>query len=148
VLVLDDLVRACSGAHVVCATTPSPDPVVVRTALDGGTHVNSVGFNSSGREVDGATVADAVVVVESRTAVLAPPPAGSNDIRVPIEEGLITEAHVTELGELVAGTKPGRQADDQLTLYKSVGIAAQDVAAAALVLRAARDRGAGTTVDI
>ncbi len=149
VVALDSFDRACSGARVVCATTHSPDPVVVRTALDVGTHVNSVGYNTAGREVDGDTVARALVVVESRAAVLAPPPSGSNDIRVATEEGLITEDHVTtEIGELVAGTKPGRRSDDQLTLYKSVGIAAQDVAAAALVLRAARDRGIGTTVDL
>ena len=112
--------------------------------------MNSVGYNTAGREVDARTVADALVVVESRPAVLAPPPSGSNDIRVPIEQGLITEDHVTtELGELVAGTKPGRaRSDDQLTLYRSVGVAAQDVAAAMLVLRAARDRGMGTTVDL
>jgi alanine dehydrogenase len=111
--------------------------------------VNSVGYNTAGREVDGGTVADALVVVESRAAVLAPPPSGSSDIRIAIEEGRITTDHVaTELGELVAGSKRGRRSDDQLTLYKSVGIAAQDVAAAALVLRAARDLGTGTTVDL
>ena len=149
VVALDTLDGACSGADVVCATTHSPDPVVVRTAIAPGTHVNSVGYNASGREVDDGTIADALVVVESRAAVLAPLPSGSNDIRIPIDEGLITEDHVaTELGELVVGNKPGRTSDDQLTLYKSVGIAAQDVAAAAMVQRAARARGAGTTVDL
>jgi ornithine cyclodeaminase/alanine dehydrogenase-like protein (mu-crystallin family) len=149
VVAVDHFDRACSGAQVVCATTHSPDPVVVRTALDPGTHVNSVGYNTAGREVDGDTVAEALVVVESKAAVLALPPSGSNDIRVAIAEGRITEDHVsTELGQLIAGTRQGRRSDDQLTLYKSVGIAAQDVAAAALVLRVARDRGVGTTVDL
>lgn len=149
VVTVDGFGRACSGAQVVCATTHSPDPVVVRNALDPGTHVNSVGFSTTGREVDSQTVADALLVVESRAAILAPPPSGSNDIRIPISEGLITEAHLhAELGELVAGSKRGRASDDQLTLYKSVGIAAQDVAAAALVLRAARERGLGTTVAL
>jgi ornithine cyclodeaminase/alanine dehydrogenase-like protein (mu-crystallin family) len=149
VVTVDGFDRACSGAHVVCATTHSSDPVVVRTALDAGTHVNSIGFSNTGREVDSQTVADALLVVESRAAILAPPPSGSNDIRIPIAEGLITEAHLhAEVGELVAGKKRGRTADDQLTLYKSVGVAAQDVAAAALVLRAARERGIGTHVEL
>ena len=149
VTAIDEHSRACAGADVICATTHSPDPVVLRSALDRGVHVTSVGYNTAGREVDSRTVADALLVVESRAAVLAPPPSGSNDIRIPIEEGLINEHHIhAEIGELVAGDKPGRTADDQITLYKSVGIAAQDVAAAALVIRAARDRGIGTEVAL
>jgi ornithine cyclodeaminase len=149
VLAVEGFDLACAGANVICATTHSPDPVVSRSTIDPGVHVNSVGYNAAGREIDSRTVADAVLVVESRAAVLAPPPSGSTDIRVPIEEGLITEAHIhAELGELVAGGKHGRTSRDQLTLYKSVGVAAQDVAAAALVLRAARARGVGVHVDL
>jgi ornithine cyclodeaminase len=148
IVTVDAFDHACPGAQVVCATTHSPDPVVVRSALDPGTHVNSVGFSNAGREVDSQTVADARLVVESRAAILAPPPSGSNEIRIPIEEGLISASHLLELGELVAGTRRGRTSDDQLTLYKSVGVAAQDVAAAALVLRSARERGIGTHVEL
>jgi alanine dehydrogenase len=140
--------EACDGADVVCATTHSPEPVVVRDRLAPGVHVTSVGYNAAGREVDSRTVADALVVVESRDAVLAPPPAGANEIRVPIEEGLVTAGDVHEIGEIVAGTRPGRTSDGQVTLYKSVGVAAQDVAAATLVLAAARERGAGVEVGI
>jgi ornithine cyclodeaminase len=146
---VDDNLQACTGADVICATTHSPDPVVSRAAVVPGTHVTSVGYNTAGRELDSRTVADALLVVESRAAVLAPPPSGSTDIRIPIEEGLITEHHIhAEIGEIVARDRPGRTSDDQLTLYKSVGIAAQDVAGAALVLRAARDRGVGTEVAL
>jgi len=149
VVTVDSFDVACSGANVICATTHSPDPVVSRSTLDPGVHVNSVGYNAAGREIDSRTVADALLVVESRAAVLAPPPSGSTDIRVPIEEGLIAEAHIhAELGELVAGVRAARTSRDQLTLYKSVGIAAQDVAAAALVLRAAQERGVGVHVDL
>jgi alanine dehydrogenase len=141
--------EACHGADIVCATTHSPTPVVRREHLSAGTHVTSVGYNTAGREVDSATVAEALVVVESREAVLAAPPSGSNDLRVPIEEGLIGPDHIhAELGELVAGTRPGRTSPRQLTLYKSIGVAAQDVAAAALVLAAARSTGAGVNVDL
>jgi alanine dehydrogenase len=140
---------ACRAADIVCATTHSPEPIVHREFLRTGTHVTSVGYNTAGREVDSATVASSIVVVESRAAALAAPPAGANDLRVPIEEGLIGPEHIhAEIGELVAGIRPGRTSPDQITLYKSVGIAAQDVAGAALVLAAAQAHGAGRTIDM
>ncbi|MFD0384993.1 hypothetical protein ACFQ2B_30345 [Streptomyces stramineus] len=78
-----------------------------------------------------------------------PFPAGSNDLLQPIRDGVITAAHAgTELGELVARTRPGRTSPDQITLYKSVGVAVQDAAAAALVLTAARERGAGREIAL
>jgi alanine dehydrogenase len=141
-----DAVRA---ADVVCACTHSADPVVRRDWLRDGTHVNSVGYNTAGREVDGETVAAALVVVESRAAALAPPPGGSNDLLWPIRDGLIDATHVhAELGELVSGARQGRADASQLTLYKSVGVAVEDAAAAALVLRLARERGVGTNITI
>jgi len=141
--------EAIAGADVVSATTHSPEPVVRREWLSPGTHVTSVGYNTAGREIDSATFRDALLVVESRAAALAPPPAGSNDIAMAIAEGAITSDHVhAELGELVAGTRPGRTDARQITLYKSVGVAVQDAAAAALVLDAARRRGAGRDVAL
>lgn len=141
-----DAVRA---ADVVCACTHSADPVVQRAWLRDGTHVNSVGFNTAGREVDGETVAAALVVVESRAAALAPPPGGSNDLQWAIRDGLIDATHVhAELGELVSGAREGRADAAQLTLYKSVGVAVEDAAAAALVLRLARERGVGKNITI
>jgi len=139
---------ACDGADVVCATTHALEPVVRREWLAAGTHVTSVGFDPQGREVDDATVADALVVVESRAAALSAPPAGSNDLIQPIARGLIEADRIVEVGELVAGTRPGRTAAEQLTLYKSVGVAVQDGAAATLVLEAARERGAGREVEL
>lgn len=140
--------EALAGAEIVCATTHSREPVVRRGWLSPGAHVNSVGF-TDGVEVDAATVVDAVVVVESRAAVLGAYPAGSNDIAWPIRDGLITPEHIhAEVGELVSGTRPGRTSPEQITLYKSVGIAVQDAAAAALVLAAARERGIGTEVEL
>jgi alanine dehydrogenase len=144
-----DYADACAGADVVCATTHSPDPVVRLGDLEPGAHVTSVGYNLAGREVDSETVAAAVVVVESRAAILAPPPSGSNDLRIPIEEGLIGPDHIyAEIGELVAGTRPVPVPGERITLYKSVGIAAQDVAAAHLVLERATAAGVGTTVEL
>ena len=144
-----DIAQAVREADVVCACTHSAEPVVRREWLKPGVHVNSVGYNTAGREVDGATFRDALVVVESRAATLAPPPAGSNDIAMAIAEGAMTREHVhAELGELVSGARPGRANATQITLYKSVGVAVQDAAAAAMVLEAARKSGVGRTIDL
>jgi alanine dehydrogenase len=141
--------QAVREADVVCACTHSAEPVVRREWLKPGAHVNSVGYNTAGREVDGATFRDALLVVESRSATLAPPPAGSNDIAMAIAEGAMTREHVhAELGELVSGARPGRADASQITLYKSVGVAVQDAAAAAMVLEAARKAGVGRTIDL
>jgi ornithine cyclodeaminase len=135
---------AMAGADIVCAATHATEPVVRREWLRLGTHVTSVGYNPEGREVDDATVADSLVCVESRSAALAPFPAGSNDLL-----GVITAEQVhAELGELVAGTRPGRTSPDQITLYKSVGVAVQDAAAAVLVLTAARQQGVGLEISL
>ncbi len=128
--------EAVRGADLVAATTHSPEPVVQREWLKPGAHITSVGVNPHGRELAGEVVRDALVVVESRAAALAAFPAGSNDLLWPIRDRLIDESHIhAELGEIVAGSKPGRTNPKQLTLYKSVGIAVQDAAAAAVVLR-------------
>jgi ornithine cyclodeaminase len=143
---IEDAVRA---ADVVCACTHSAEPVVRREWVRPGTHVNSVGYNTAGREVDGETVAAALLVVESRAAALATPPGGSNDLLWPIRDKLIDAAHVhAELGELVSGVRKGRSDETQITLYKSVGVAVEDAAAAALVLRLAHERGVGRTIEM
>jgi alanine dehydrogenase len=140
---VDSYEDAVRGADVIAATTHSTEPIVRRAWLSPGAHVNSVGLNPSGREVDEETVADALLVVESRDSALSPPPAGAPEL-VGIQPG---QVHA-ELGELVAGTRPGRSSQDQITLYKSVGVAVQDAAAAALVLSAARERSAGREIEL
>ncbi len=135
--------EAIRGADVVAAATHAVEPVVRREWLDPGTHVNSVGLNPSGRELDAATVDEATLVVESRDSALAPPPAGAPEL-VGVDPA---DVHA-DLGELVSGARPGRTSRDELTLYKSVGVAVQDAAAAALVLSAARERGTGREVDL
>jgi len=146
---VDTYAEAIRDADVVSAATHSAEPVVRREWLADGAHVTSVGYNTAGREVDGATFRDALLVVESRSAALAPPPAGSNDIAMAIAEGAMTREHVhAELGELVSGARPGRGSAAQITLYKSVGVAVQDAAAAAMVLEAARRDGVGRVIDL
>jgi ornithine cyclodeaminase len=140
---VDSWEDALRGADVVAAATHAAEPIVRRHWLTPGVHVNSVGANPSGRgEVDAATIAAALVAVESRGSTLAPPPAGAPEFA----DG--DHGEVVELGELVSGSRPGRSSADQITLYKSVGVAVQDVAAAALVLAAARGRSMGRAIEL
>jgi ornithine cyclodeaminase/alanine dehydrogenase-like protein (mu-crystallin family) len=141
---------AVRAAQIVCTTTHAAQPVLRREWLRPGTHINSVGYNTSGDgELDTATIQQALVVVESRAAALAPPPAGAVELRRAIELQAIDAGHIAaEIGQVAAGTVPGRTSDTQLTVYKSVGVAAQDAAAAALILAAAQQRGVGTSVSL
>lgn len=137
---VEDAVRT---ADIVCAATHASSPVVCRRWVRPGTHVNSVGYNTAGEgEVDAETIRDAIVVVESRAAVLAPPPSGAVELRG------IADDQLVELGELAAGDATGRRTDADITLYKSVGVAVQDAAAAALVLAGALAAGVGTDVPM
>lgn len=140
--------EAISGADVVCGATYATEPAIRREWLRPGAHVTSVGFNPRGREVDDATVAASLLFVDSRREALTTEPR-NRDLADPIERGLITPDHiVAELGDVVAGSHPGRTSDEQITLYKAVGVAVQDAAAVALVLAAARERGAGREVEV
>jgi alanine dehydrogenase len=146
---VESYAEALDGALIACATTHADRPVVRREWLADGVHVTSVGYNAAGRELDDATVRDALVCVESRAAALAPYPAGTNDLLEPIRDGVISLEHVhAELGELVSGVVGGRSSAGQITLYKSVGVAVQDAVAAALVIAAARDRGVGQHITL
>ena len=129
--------EALRGADVVAATTHADAPVVRRAWLDAGVHVNSVGLNPAGREVDEATVREATLVVESRASSFAPPPAGAPELVG------VDPSRAAELGE-----RPQRRSPEEITLYKSVGVAVQDAAAAALVLEAARSQGAGREIEL
>ena len=145
----DSFEEAVSGADIVCACTHADSPVLKGKWLDDGAHVNSVGLNFQGRELDEEVVRRSKVFVESRQAALAPAPAGANDLTWPIRDGIIDGSHVlAEIGELVKGTHPGRTSDDEITLYKSVGVAAQDAVAARMVLAAAIEKGAGLNIEM
>jgi ornithine cyclodeaminase len=135
----EDAVR---GADVVAATTHSAEPVVRAEWVAPGTHVSSVGYNAPGSELDPQLVRTATIVVESRDSSFAPPPGGAPELAG------IDPASVAELGELVSGSRRGRATPVEITLYKSVGVAVQDLAAAALVLAAARDREVGLEIEL
>jgi ornithine cyclodeaminase len=136
--------EAVRGADVVHATTASPEPIVRFDWLSPGAHVSSVGSTlEGGFELDPAIVERAdIVVVEQRDSAFAPLPAGAPELDPRGREGVV------ELGEIIAGSAVGRSSPEQITLYKSVGVAVQDLAAAALVLAAARERGAGQEIEL
>jgi len=132
--------EAFAGVDVVCATTHAEQPVVRGEWLEPGMHINSVGLNPAGRELDVDAVRNARVFVESRAAALAPPPSGAADL-------VGAEVHA-EIGEVLSRSKAGRESPQQITLYKSVGVAVQDAVAAQLVYDTAVGRGAGMHVSL
>jgi ornithine cyclodeaminase len=133
-----DIVR---GADVVCTCTNSREPVLRREWLAPGTHVNAVGAIRPARELDAETVAATTLFVDRRESALNE----SAEYLVALEEGAIGPEHIrAELGEVLVGAHPGRTSDDELTLFKSMGLAVEDLAAAELVVRLARQRGVGT----
>jgi alanine dehydrogenase len=133
--------EAVAGADVVCCCTDAREPILEAGWLAPGAHVSSVG-GTFGPELDPGIVRSGRVFVEWRGAATNRPPAGAHDL-----QGL-DPADVTEIGEVLAGTRPGRTSRDQLTVYKSTGHAVEDAAAAGLVYRRALEMGAGTTITI
>ncbi len=138
-MVADSPDQAVRGADVVCCCTDAREAVLQASWLAPGTHVGSVG---TGAELDHDTMSAAAVFVEWRGAVTNPPPAGAVEL-----QGRDPDT-VTEVGEVLGGTRPGRQSEEELTVYKSTGHAVEDAAAAALVYREAIRRGIGTAVDL
>jgi ornithine cyclodeaminase/alanine dehydrogenase-like protein (mu-crystallin family) len=137
--------EALDGADVVCTCTASRDPIVRREWLAAGAHLNAVGSSiAAARELDADVVADASLFVDRRESTLHE----SGDYLCAVEERGIGPDHIlAELGELLAGTHPGRRHETQLTLFKSLGIAVEDLAAAVLCVDRARERGIGAEVD-
>jgi ornithine cyclodeaminase/alanine dehydrogenase-like protein (mu-crystallin family) len=146
VSVVRDRAAALRGAHVVVTATDSRTPVFDGTLVEPGTHVTGVGsYTPAMREVDTALVRRARVFVDQREAALAE----AGDLAGPIAEGEVGAGVIVgEIGEVAAGLRPGRTADDQITFFKSVGNAVQDVAIAARVLAAAEREGRGLLVDL
>src|SRR5713101_6811577 len=131
--------EAVRGADVVCLCTSSGEPVISHDWLAPGMHVTSVGYTPPGGELDPRVIARGRLFVESRLA-FEPPPVGCGELA-----GL--DASVgTELGEVLLGRSLGRQSKDELTVYKAMGHACEDLAAASLVYQRARQEGVGRTV--
>jgi len=146
VRVMTDRTAAIRDADVVVTATTSQTPVFPGEALPAGAHVCAVGsFKPTMQELDVTTVSRARVIVDSREGALSE----AGDLIIPIRDGLLPESHIdAELGEIVNGDAPPGRAGRDLTLFKSVGNAAQDVAMARRILDSAVQLGLGTTVEL
>jgi ornithine cyclodeaminase/alanine dehydrogenase-like protein (mu-crystallin family) len=143
-VVCETIEEALDRADVVCTCTASREPIVRRAWLASGTHVNAVGSSvPAARELDSDVVADAALFVDRRESTLNE----SGDYLHAVEEAGIGPDHIrAELGELLVGSHPGRRDADELTIFKSLGLAVEDLAAAWLCVERARERGVGTEV--
>ena len=135
---IEDAVR---GADVVCLCTTSSSAVIEPDWISPGAHITSVGFSPPGSELPLEILPLSRLFVETRRS-FEPPPTGCCELA-----GL-NPLDGTELGELLLGSKPGRQTEDEITLYKSMGHAIEDLAAANLVYLRARQQGVGSMVEL
>lgn len=138
-------VEEAAGCDIVCTATPSRRPVVERQWVRPGAHVNAMGADAHGKqELDPAILLDARVVVDDRDQA-----GESGEVNVPLHDGTLSRdaIHAT-LGEVVAGSRPGRESAEQITVFDSTGLAVQDVALARLVYERARERGVGLEVTL
>lgn len=136
---------ALFGAEVVCTTTAATEPIVEKRWLVRGAHVNAVGscFPTT-RELDTETVAHSSFFTDRRESCVNE----AGDYILAAAEGAVGPEHIkAELGEVLAGMHPGREHEDEITVFESLGIAVEDLASAELVVRRARERGVGVEVD-
>jgi len=139
----DDVAEAVAGAGIVVTATSSREPVLRREWLAPGVHVNAVGAClPTDREIDTATMAEAAIFADSRESVSHE----AGDFLLAERDGAVNPVRA-ELGELLTGTAPGRAAADEITLFESLGLAAEDLAAVSHLYEKATRRGAGTPAD-
>jgi len=138
--------EAIFGADIICTATTSSTPVFPGIELESGAHINAIGaFTPDMQEVDVETIRRSYVVVDSREAVLEE----AGDLMIPIAAGDITAEHIrAEVGEIVLGIKDGRIDEEQITYFKSVGVAVQDAVAARIALNNALMANLGLEVDL
>lgn len=138
--------EAVRGADVICTVTASQTPVLKGAWLNPGTHINAVGApRPDWRELDTEAVARARLFVDSREAAVSE----AGDIVIPMREGAITAAHVqAEIGQVFAGTHAGRRTPGEVTLFKSLGQAVEDVATAQFAYEQARARSVGEELTL
>jgi alanine dehydrogenase len=137
---------AVREADIVTTVTASAEPILQRAWLKEGVHINAVGSSiPTSREIDSATMAAARLFVDRRESALAE----AGDLLIAIREDAVTGDHVqAELGEVIIGKNPGRRSPTELTLFKSLGLAVEDVASAAYIVRRARETRTGQTVQM
>lgn len=138
--------EAVAGADLICTVTSAREPVLLGEWIADGAHVNAVGAcTPAARELDSEAVARARLFVDRRESALAEP----GDLLIPLREGVIREDHIQgELGDLLLNRLPGRRSAGEITLFKSLGIAVEDLAAARHVHRKALEQGRGISLPL
>ncbi len=143
---VDSAREAVDGADLICTVTAAREPILHGEWLAPGAHVNAVGSSvASARELDTRAVAAARLFVDRRESALVE----AGDFLIPKQEGAIGDDHIQgEIGELLLGQLPGRQTAEEITLFKSLGLAVEDLQAAHFIVEQARQAGLGTEVEI
>lgn len=146
VAAVDSAEEAVRGADLICTTTTSADPVVHSDWIQPGAHINAAGSSvANARELDTESVVRARLFVDCRESTLNE----AGDFLIPKKEGAVVDDHIQgELGEILVGKIPGRQSEDEITLFKSLGVAVEDLVAATYVYNEAKSRGVGTEVEL
>jgi ornithine cyclodeaminase len=142
---VDSNEEAVRGAEVICTVTQSAEPVLQYDWLAPGAHINAVGacFPHM-RELDSETVARSSFFTDRRESC----ENEAGDYVIPLQEGAISDGHIeAELGEVLAGSAPGRTSPEDVTVFESLGLAVEDLASAEYLVRRAEAEGVGTTVD-
>jgi ornithine cyclodeaminase/alanine dehydrogenase len=141
-----DARQVVEASDIIATATSAAEPIFDGAWVRPGTHVNGIGSHApTMRELDTTLVARSRLIVDLREAAMAE----AGDLLIPIQEGEITEDHIVgDLGQVINGDVAGRTADDEVTLFKSEGLAIQDVSVAARVYELARDKGVGQQVSI
>jgi ornithine cyclodeaminase/alanine dehydrogenase-like protein (mu-crystallin family) len=142
---VENVEEAVRGADVVVTATNSREPVLRHEWLKPGAHVNAVGSSiPTARELDTATIVASSLFVDRRESTVNE----AGDYLVPFQEGAIGPDHIrAEIGEILIGSHPGRTSPDELTVFESLGLAVEDLAAAEYLMRRAAETGRGTTVE-
>jgi ornithine cyclodeaminase len=137
--------EAVRGAHVICTVTQSAEPVLEHDWVEPGAHINAVGACfPHARELDGDTVGRSSFFTDRRESC----EKEAGDYILALKEGAIADGHIkAELGEVLAGTAPGRTSPEEITVFESLGLAVEDLAAAEYLVGRAEAEGVGTTVD-
>ena len=138
--------EAVEGADLICTVTSATEPVLRGAWVSPGAHINAVGaYTPATRELDSTLVVAARLYADRRESLLSE----AGEFLIPRSEGLIGDEHIVgEIGEVLLGKVPARTSPDEITLFKSLGIAVEDLAAAHHVYRAAQERGLGTWLEI
>jgi ornithine cyclodeaminase len=137
---------AVEGADIICTTTAAPEPILKGEWIKAGAHVNAVGSSVPfARELDTAAMAKARLFVDRRESTLNE----AGDFLFARKEGAISDEHIRgEIGELLLGSVPGRQSPDEITVFKSLGLAIEDLAAANYVYKKAVETGVGAAIEL